>query len=449
LQAGRRFASLQASRLRTSGMATPDDVFAPEAAPAIEALPRHTTPTWEVELLISGVAVFAMLQLPGWLDDRWFALAPRLTAEWANSLELVYIYAKAASLILAATFVLHLLLRARWIAQVGMHSVHPDGIRWERLRLGPVQREIEQELYGGAEVSMDRADNRATTVFAIGVTLASLLLTIMVVLLATFVVLYVAGRWIAWKPPVFAITVWVTALLFLPMLLGNRIDRSAGAMLGVAPRRLLGALFRFYGALGFGRGRNPALALAMSNAGRRRTALLVMGLMLAAYCTVLLSYKAERDPNRLGDYALFPHAPGLAGIDATHYDDTRNPARDGAVPFVQSAVVTGPYLRLVVPYQPAGDDEALRRECTAQPASRTARAKATLACLQRLHPVSLDGRLLDPRYEPGSDPRTDRPALIAMIDVRSLGPGRHELYVGRFPPTSEPADASYRIPFWR
>jgi hypothetical protein len=24
-------------------------------------LPRHTTPTWEVELLISGVAVFAML----------------------------------------------------------------------------------------------------------------------------------------------------------------------------------------------------------------------------------------------------------------------------------------------------------------------------------------------------------------------------------------------------
>ena len=40
------------------------------------ALPRRTTPTWEVELLISGVAVFAMLQLPGWLDDRLFALLP-------------------------------------------------------------------------------------------------------------------------------------------------------------------------------------------------------------------------------------------------------------------------------------------------------------------------------------------------------------------------------------
>ena len=41
-------------------------------------LPNRTTPTWEVELLISGVAVFAMLQLPGLLDDAVMALEPRL-----------------------------------------------------------------------------------------------------------------------------------------------------------------------------------------------------------------------------------------------------------------------------------------------------------------------------------------------------------------------------------
>ena len=52
-------------------------------------LPRHTTPTWEVELLISGVAVFAMLQLPGWLDDRFFALLPRLGLDWAEPAQIV------------------------------------------------------------------------------------------------------------------------------------------------------------------------------------------------------------------------------------------------------------------------------------------------------------------------------------------------------------------------
>jgi hypothetical protein len=74
---------------------------------------------------------------------------------------------------------------------------------------------------------------------------------------------------------------------------------------------------------------------------------------------------------------------------------------------------------------------------------------ATLACLQRLHPLRLDGRTLTARYEPSSDPRTDRPALVAMIDVRALGPGRHEVEVGRLAPVGEPADAAYRIPFWR
>ena len=109
-------------------------------------LSRRTTPTWEVELLISGVAVFAMLQLPGWLDDGIFALEPRLGEDWRQILILGYIYAKSAAMILATTFVLHLLLRARWIALVGMHSVYPEGILLDKLRLGPIQQKIEREI---------------------------------------------------------------------------------------------------------------------------------------------------------------------------------------------------------------------------------------------------------------------------------------------------------------
>ncbi len=50
----------------------------------------------------------------------------------------------------------------------------------------------------------------------------------------------------------------------------------------------------------------------------------------------------------------------------------------------------------------------------------------------------------------GEDPRTDRPALLAMIDVRALAAGRHVLSVDRPPlqPGAKPA-AAYDIPFWR
>jgi hypothetical protein len=54
-------------------------------------------------------------------------------------------------------------------------------------------------------------------------------------------------------------------------------------------------------------------------------------------------------------------------------------------------------------------------------------------------------------YDLASDPRTDRPALAAMIDVRGVGPGRHSLEVARAPlgAGGRDADEPHRIPFWR
>ncbi|MFT4179999.1 MAG: hypothetical protein QM612_11170, partial [Thermomonas sp.] len=54
----------------------------------------RTARTWEVELLISSVAVFAMLQLPGVLDDALLTLEPRVAGDWRILLILSYIYAK-------------------------------------------------------------------------------------------------------------------------------------------------------------------------------------------------------------------------------------------------------------------------------------------------------------------------------------------------------------------
>ena len=424
---------------------------------SMDALPRHTTPTWEVELLISGVAVFAMLQLPGWLDDRWFALRPRLDDTWIEPFQIIYFYSKAAALILAVTFVGHLLLRARWIAQVGMHSVHPDGIRWDRLRLGPVQREVEQRQYGSAEDSIDRADNRATTVFAIGVMLASLLLGITIfVLLGVGSALWLSVRF-GWNWPVLNVLLAVFAVLVLPMFIANRIDRARGHALAPssAVRRLLAAVFGVYGRFGLGRGHNPTLALVASHSGRLRMGLMTAATFLLALAAVGMSYRAQHDPASLGQYDLFPRIddPGRH-VDAAHYADTRSPDRDDAVPYIQSAVVTGAYVELLVPFQPRTDAAALRAGC---PASRIAgaagRGSATLACLDRLHRVSLDGiALSDLQYATGSDPSTNRPALVAMIDIRGLAPGRHVLDIAE-PPLrtagSPSAAVPDRIPFWR
>ena len=416
------------------------------------ALPKQTTPTWEIELLISGVAVFAMVQLPGLLDDAIFRLRPRFDASWGMPLSMLYIYAKTAAVILAATFVIHLLLRARWIALVGLMSVHPGGIDWDRLRIGPIAREVEEARLGSLDAAVERADNSATTVFATGVLLASLLIVVAVV-----VVGLVGGVSALGVPPDSNLVPALIASVMLPFLLAQFLDRRFGDGLAADSRwrRLLRRLFLAYTRLGFGLAGSPALALMASSGGRRKVTLMTTGIMLVALMAVAGSYYAMRQSGSVGSFALFPQAEGDAhgALLPAHYADQRNPARDRLLPFIQSAVAAGPYLQLVVPYLPARHEAALHEACPGlESLEDDARRSAALACLQPLYPATLDGKPLPLAFESGVDPRTGQPTLVAMIDIRELPPGRHELTVLEPVDDDERGDAPprpQRIPFWR
>lgn len=171
----------------------------------------------------------------------------------------------------------------------------------------------------------------------------------------------------------------------------------------------------------------------------------------------MLGQLAMRHPERFGNYAWFPHFDDASAsvVDAAYYDDQRDPLRDPGAPFIQSAEVAGKYIRLTVPFRPAADTAAMRRDCrtVAEIEDVDVHAAAALRCLAAQHAVALDGKpLAGLRYDAGSDPRTDRPALVAMIDVRTLAPGRHELAVARAASAAsgKPATrAPWIIPFWR
>src|SRR5690348_9638714 len=177
---------------------------------------------------------------------------------------------------------------------------------------------------------------------------------------------------------------------------------------------------------------------------------------VATMTCVLLAFlgqTAVRHPELLGNFAGFPQfdSANANAIDAAHYDDQRDPLRGRVVPFIQGAEIDGNYVRLTVPYRPDDDAAAVRKHCPATEAEGDGRAIALLHCLGTLHPVTLDGKpIADLRYAAGSDPRTDRPVLVAMIDVRKLLPGRHELAVARPPSPADKGNAAppWIIPFW-
>ncbi|HEX7342103.1 MAG TPA: hypothetical protein VF269_07480 [Rhodanobacteraceae bacterium] len=422
-------------------------------------LSRHTTPTWEVEMLISGAAVFAMLQAPSWLQAHLLPLIPRFTDNISDMLVVLYAYLVTAVIILAITFSLHLILRARWIALVGMHSVFPDGVRWDKLSLGQVQREVAQQADRGAADSIERADNRATVVFALGTMLAITMLTLsvaVVISLGVAVVIHLAtGYAINAVNVLFALVV----LLFAPLILVAIVDKSWSRRRPGNPRarRLLAPVLKFYARIGAVQGYTVGRLLE-SHFGPRRFHVLTVAVLFPIIAGVALSMLTWSNPLGFGSYGLFPHPAtrSARAVVPAHYDDQRDPSRDAASAFIQSDVVTGPYVALTIPYLPGRDAAALRDHCPAVHAAHSAQARinARFDCLTALHQVFLDGKPLTAlHYDTTGDPRTHRPALLAMIDVRDLAAGRHVLRVTRapVPPGSHPRDngKDWLIPFWR
>src|SRR6188768_3976027 len=82
-----------------------------------------TSPTWELELFLSGALVFATLQLPDVVEHFFHGLEPHLAGATRTVVMNLSLYAKAIAYTLLITFTVHLIGRALWVALMGLQSV--------------------------------------------------------------------------------------------------------------------------------------------------------------------------------------------------------------------------------------------------------------------------------------------------------------------------------------
>jgi hypothetical protein len=427
-----------------------------------QQIPRRTTPTWDMELLISGATVFGLLQLPAVVDRVMFNMNNGSAVEIGALVIALWVYIKFALLTLIGTFIAHLALRGHWVALVGLHSVYPEGIRWDKLqkRMGPHYTDTSRERCGDMSELIERADNRASRVFGVGFGMAALMLMpILIVGLGSLLLwgylalggtggdatLYVfMGGFLSMYLPFAALVAW---------------DRWRGkrASSGTREQRWLRRGFRFYAALGFSRSSNPLLLMFASNEGGRLTGWLVgttMALMMA-----VVSYQAfaARIGWGFGDYPGLPDDQVMTpnALLPMHYASQRG---DAVIlvppPYIPDPLVRGPYLRVFIPYLPSRHTLAMERRCPEVLARDDAGGdRARLDCLAAILDLRINGRPAGVPLDAAEDPQTGQRGLLAMVPVSALPAGRHELTV--MPPTDKerrPVDADtrpYLIPFWR
>ncbi len=93
-----------------------------------EWLTKLEAESWEAELLVSGVAIFGALQLPGLIYRGIDFVLITFPGDFHPSFYYIFWFLIISSSLLILNFIIHFALRALWIGMIGLVSVFPKGI---------------------------------------------------------------------------------------------------------------------------------------------------------------------------------------------------------------------------------------------------------------------------------------------------------------------------------
>ena len=425
-------------------------------------LPSRTTPTWEMELLISGATIFGLLQLPSLIDTTYFELFNRSARGIEGLLLPLWMYAKFSLYTLILTFLVHLALRGYWIALVGLDSVYPGGVRWRQMRLGPNLRSVSEADVSAIAAVIEAADNRATRVFGLGFGLAMMMLW-PIALVVVALTLTLALRSLFGVDLDALLVFGVGMLLALgPWVVAVSIDQRYGERWPPDRRasRWLRGILRIYNRLGLGRGNNVPLALFTSHEGGSRSGWIIALTTVPIFVLVVGQILVGTGEIEYGEFPGLPEDSAFSANNLTpgYYANQReHDPMATPLPFIPDRVARGPYLELFIPYLPrryalamaAVCPEAIRAEAGK---ATDIHARAGLDCLARMHAIQIDGRPVAVSLDAASDAGTGLRGMLAMIPIADLPAGRHELSLTevRRPRHNDKRPVRrYRIAFWK
>jgi hypothetical protein len=403
-------------------------------------LPKQTTPTWEMELLISGASVFALMQLPSWLNQAFLSLQIWNHDQYLNTLLLpLFIYVKVAVVSLAVTFLLHLCLRAYWVGLIGLDSVFPGGPKLDHMKYGPYfQSHLGKYMTNNPDTLIERADNRATMVFGFGVGLALTMIipTVLVgiaLAIALLLSLFLGSETAVWA----ALGIFLVPLMLLS-LVPTLLDKSYGARIAAKslPGKAIAASYRLMNKIHMDGTGNILIMYLYGQAksfGKAAFLFAIGGMLLGVLSTA--------DAPRL--VSVRAQSSVVNDMETADYVSERSGNKEYAMrASIPAPRITGGWLDVTVPI-PAKQPENDLPQC------QDDASKVVTECMKKHAQVQLNNQPVKIiwQYQRSSDGKP--PALRTMIDVRELPRGAHTLTIDYLPNTKKPSDAwQERILFW-
>lgn len=403
--------------------------------------------TDELELLISGLITFALFSMPGWILDRYAefyaglstTLVPLASGMMAMGVGICYL--------LGAAFVMHLGSRAYWVGLIGLKSVYPDGIRYERMNTaGPITKDYLRERLPSLQQAIDDADRFSSRLFAI-ITLIALLafiggLFLVPAMLLTGYVIEVFDI-----PDLWAISA-VLGLVGLLLLLVMTVTVVDAIWVARKPERadIPGVRrwvmrMRCWLALTYPERLIAPVQYTLQTQLQSRAMVVALSMAGAVVPVIgMLAFTVYRDPSLLANPRVISRQDMKLAQNSAYYEDQwQAEDRLRLWPSIPSDFVGRRHVRLLLPYLPVLHDSLAKTHCVQLSAD---------ACLRQFWQVQLDGREVDLQGFHLVDRRDlKRRGLQGYVDLAGLAFGPHELRVQRVDPTSTDEPTVFHLPF--
>lgn len=134
-------------------------------------LQRVAEQSWEPELLISGLAIFATIQIPEYVMDSYQYYRYNLQLDTGIIDELMPMLVVGVILtalkVLNFAFIFHFIVRAFWVGLMGLRSVFSEGIQYEKLEYSEFYKSEMKSRLGTQDSFLLATDRLASVIFSI------------------------------------------------------------------------------------------------------------------------------------------------------------------------------------------------------------------------------------------------------------------------------------------
>ena len=398
-----------------------------------DAMDRLRDRTDELELIISGLTIFALFSIPGWLFDRVADVYTHL------STSLVIASTVGSSLLagtcygLAACFVVHLMARAYWVGLIGLRTVFPDGINWNRTPgLGPLSRRYYRETLPDIDTVIRNTDRLASSLFAVISMLTLSILWFGSILVTILVLSGAIGARFGFTNTATGIGSLVLMLVFLgvPILIYLLDGQLAARLPRLRDARFFASIVRLLRRIaGLAYPQRLVLPVRLTLQSNTRPVVFFIALILGVIAIVVIGNMrsaAWRNFTLSGEFTYLDSALVAEGLRSTYYEDMPGSIdRLRGWPRVDSFQQSGSFARLFLPYQPLRDNLVLDQLCGSAEA-----APDRVDCLRQLWTVHIEGQPVAMKSFVAAE-RADlgMRGLIGLVPLDRLEPGMRTIVV--------------------